>query len=77
MHLALSAIKLGEMDQALIIGSYKLDNLIVTVNDAYFTGGSIMAHPMHNVMMSDLGVLSPTGSCKSFDAEADGYARYE
>ena len=36
-----------------------------------------MAHPLHNVMMSDLGVLSPTGSCKSFDAEADGYARYD
>ena len=36
-----------------------------------------MTNPMHNVMFSELGVLSPTGSSKSFDAAADGYARYE
>ena len=36
MHLALSAIKLGEMDQAVIIGSYKLGYFIDTVNDANF-----------------------------------------
>ncbi|KAG9317960.1 hypothetical protein JVU11DRAFT_12 [Chiua virens] len=59
MHLALSSIKLGEIDQALIVGA----NTIV--------------NPEHTVSFSKLGVLSPTGSCKSFDASADGYARAE
>lgn len=27
--------------------------------------------------MTEQGVLSPTGSCKTFDADADGYARGE
>jgi hypothetical protein len=39
MHLALSAIKLGEIDQALIIGIYKLGYLIDTVNNAYLQAG--------------------------------------
>ncbi|EMD32324.1 PKS/NRPS enzyme [Gelatoporia subvermispora B] len=59
MHLALSAIRLGEIDQALVIGA------------------STMINPEHTVSFSKLGVLSPTGSCKSFDAAADGYARAE
>lgn len=29
------------------------------------------------IAMTEQGVLSPTGSCKSFDANADGYARGE
>jgi Beta-ketoacyl synthase, N-terminal domain len=41
-----------------------------------FIGGNIMAQPVHNVMFSKTGILSPTGSSKSFDAAADGYARY-
>jgi acyl transferase domain-containing protein len=57
MHLALSAIRLGEIDQALVLGA------------------STMVNPLHTVSFSKLGVLSPTGSSKSFDAGADGYAR--
>ena len=59
MHLAGSAIRLGEIDQALILGA------------------STMVNPLHTVSFSKLGVLSPTGSSKSFDAAADGYARAE
>jgi acyl transferase domain-containing protein len=40
------------------------------------TGGNVIAQPVHNVMFSKTGILSPTGSSKSFDAAADGYARY-
>lgn len=29
------------------------------------------------IAMTEQGVLSPTGSCKTFDARADGYARGE
>ena len=29
------------------------------------------------IAMTEQGVLSPTGSCKTFDAKADGYARGE
>jgi len=59
MHLALCAVKLGEVDQALVLGA------------------STMVNPEHTVSFSKLGVLSPTGSSKSFDAAADGYARAE
>ncbi|KAF8800322.1 hypothetical protein BYT27DRAFT_6834852 [Phlegmacium glaucopus] len=59
MHMAMNAIKLGEIDQALIIG------------------GNVIAQPVTNVMFSKTGILSPTGSSKSFDAAADGYARAE
>ena len=59
MHMAASAIRLGEIDQALILGA------------------STMVNPIHTLSFSKLGVLSPTGSSKSFDAAADGYARAE
>ncbi|KAF9223007.1 ketoacyl-synt-domain-containing protein, partial [Gyrodon lividus] len=59
MHLALSAIRNGEIDQALVVGA------------------NTMINPEHTISFSKLGVLSPTGSSKSFDASADGYARAE
>ncbi|KIK85335.1 hypothetical protein PAXRUDRAFT_831969 [Paxillus rubicundulus Ve08.2h10] len=59
MHLALAAIRSGEIDQALVVGA------------------NTMVNPEHTVSFSKLGVLSPTGSSKSFDASADGYARAE
>ncbi|KAI8820281.1 putative nonribosomal peptide synthetase [Fimicolochytrium jonesii] len=59
MHLALQAIRLGEIDQALVVGA------------------STMVNPEHTVSFSKLGVLSATGSSKSFDAAGDGYARSE
>ena len=59
MHMAASAIRLGEINQALVLGA------------------STMVNPIHTLSFSKLGVLSPTGSSKSFDAAADGYARAE
>lgn len=59
MHLAMSAVALGDIDQALILG------------------GNTIINPKQLVAISKLGVLSPTGSCKSFDAAGDGYARSE
>ena len=33
--------------------------------------------PRMTIAMTEQGVISPTGFCKSFDADADGYARGE
>ncbi len=40
-------------------------------------GTNLIITPTMTVAMTEQGVLSPTGSCKSFDAKADGYARGE
>lgn len=44
---------------------------------AIVAGSSIIITPTMTLSMSEQGVLSPTGSCKTFDAGADGYARGE
>jgi len=76
--MAMNAMKLGEIDQALIIGAVRLkcrtNNRVLTC--LLLLGGNVIAQPVHNVMFSKTGILSPTGSSKSFDAAADGYARY-
>ena len=38
-------------------------------------GTSLIIHPGMTIAMSEQGMLSPTGSCNSFDASANGYAR--
>ena len=40
-------------------------------------GTNIIITPRMTIAMTEQGVISPTGSCKSFDANADGYARGE
>ncbi|KAJ3404085.1 hypothetical protein HDV05_007362, partial [Chytridiales sp. JEL 0842] len=59
MHRALNAIRVGDIDQAMVLGA------------------STMTNPSHTVSFTKLGALSPTGSFKSFDSDADGYARAE
>ncbi|PYI02487.1 polyketide synthase [Aspergillus sclerotiicarbonarius CBS 121057] len=46
--------------------------------DGALVGGtSLIFSPTMSLALSDQGVLSPTGTCKSFDASADGYGRGE
>ncbi|KAL8836758.1 MAG: hypothetical protein Q9170_002787 [Blastenia crenularia] len=40
-------------------------------------GTNLMMTPTMTIAMTEQGVLSPEGRCKSFDAQADGYARGE
>ncbi|MCF2150414.1 Polyketide synthase [Desmonostoc muscorum LEGE 12446] len=40
-------------------------------------GVSIFCTPTRYIQMSQLGMLSPQGQCKTFDSEADGYVRGE
>ncbi|OTA83804.1 hypothetical protein M434DRAFT_400620 [Hypoxylon sp. CO27-5] len=44
---------------------------------AVVAGTNLILGPALTVLMTSEGVLSPDGSCKSFDASANGYARAE
>ncbi|KAI8956900.1 hypothetical protein F5Y11DRAFT_125320 [Daldinia sp. FL1419] len=44
---------------------------------AIVAGSNLILGPSLSMLMTSEGVLSPDGSCKSFDAEANGYARAE
>ena len=46
-------------------------------SSAIVGGTSLIMSPTMSIAMTEQGVLSPTGSCKSFDASADGYSRGE
>ncbi|KAG6329538.1 hypothetical protein ID866_9551, partial [Astraeus odoratus] len=73
MHLALGSIKLDEVDQALVVGKCPIPFMVEHFLTCQ-TGANTIINPEHMVLFSKLGVLSPTGSSRSFDASADGYA---
>lgn len=46
--------------------------------DAAIVGGSnLITAPAMSIVMTDQGIVSPEGRCKTFDASADGYGRGE
>ncbi len=59
LHLAVSAIRNGDCDSAIVAGS----NLILG--------------PEAQLLSVKFGALSPSSTCHTFDAAADGYARAE
>ncbi|KAM0256221.1 hypothetical protein ACHAQJ_005092 [Trichoderma viride] len=63
-----SLIALHEACQAIYTGECE---------SAVVAGTSLFLSPTMTIALSEQGVLSPTGSCKTFDAKADGYARGE
>ncbi|KAL9623833.1 MAG: hypothetical protein Q9160_001824 [Pyrenula sp. 1 TL-2023] len=46
-------------------------------HSALVAGTNLIITPTMTMAMSEQGVLSPSGECKTFDAKADGYARGE
>lgn len=44
---------------------------------AIVAGANLIMGPTMTAVMTEEGMLSPEGSCKTFDAAADGYARGE
>ena len=46
-------------------------------SSAVVGGTNMILSPTMSIAMTEQGVLSPTGSCKTFDASADGYGRGE
>lgn len=47
------------------------------ITSAIVGGTNLLMTPSVTIAMTEQGVLSPDGSCKTFDAAADGYARGE
>ncbi|KAI8441932.1 hypothetical protein MSG28_005604 [Choristoneura fumiferana] len=70
------------VDSACSSSLYALEHAFRAIRDGHcdsaIVGGSnLCLHPYVSLQFSRLGVLSPDGSCKSFDNNANGYARSE
>ncbi|XP_049879210.1 fatty acid synthase-like [Pectinophora gossypiella] len=70
------------VDSACSSSLYALEHAFRAIRDGHcdaaIVGGSnLCLHPYVSLQFSRLGVLSPDGRCKSFDNNANGYARSE
>ncbi|XP_059474548.1 fatty acid synthase-like [Neocloeon triangulifer] len=70
------------VDTACSSSLYAMDHAVRSIRsgecDAALVGGSnLTLHPFISLQFARLGVLSPEGKCKSFDASANGYVRSE
>ena len=63
---------------SLVAIHYAINSLKESECEAALVGGlSVLFTPTTYIQMSQLGMLSPTGQCKTFDSEANGYVRGE
>ncbi|XP_069677436.1 fatty acid synthase-like isoform X2 [Periplaneta americana] len=70
------------VDSACSSSMYAIEHAYKSIRDGHcdaaIVGGSnLCLHPYVSLQFSRLGVLSPQGKCKSFDRDANGYARSE
>ncbi|KAL2062583.1 hypothetical protein VTL71DRAFT_5655 [Oculimacula yallundae] len=67
---ACSSVLTGLYDACHAVAAGECEAAVVACANLIFS-------PRTSITMQEQGVLSPTGSCKTFDANADGYARGE
>ncbi|XP_046603296.1 fatty acid synthase-like [Neodiprion virginianus] len=70
------------VDTACSSSLFALDHAYTAIRNgqceaALVGGANLCLHPYVALQFARLGVLSPDGRCKSFDADADGYCRSE
>ncbi|XP_077296458.1 fatty acid synthase-like [Arctopsyche grandis] len=70
------------VDSACSSSLYAVEHAFRAIRDghcdsAIVGGANLCLHPYVSLQFSRLGVLSPEGKCKSFDKDANGYARAE
>lgn len=70
------------LDTACSSGMFALDSAFNAIRSgeceaALVCGANLLLHPYTTINFTKLGVLSPTGNCRPFDTDSDGYARSE
>lgn len=70
------------LDTACSSGMFALDSAFNAIRSgecegALVCGANLLLHPFTTLNLFRLGVLSPTGFCRPFDTNSDGYSRSE